>query len=143
MGAQGYTGCSSSHRGPAGSAPEDLAPLRTCRSLALDVFGRVGQNRATAKAGHERKETPMNMDAQQLIIWAIIGIVAGWLASIVVGGGGGLLRYLITGLIGAFVGGFVFQWRAGSRTSATSWLEQIVIAAIGAIIVVILARIIV
>ena len=51
----------------------------------------------------------MNLDAQQLIIWAIIGIVAGWLASVVVGGGGGLLRYLITGLIGAFVGGFVLQ----------------------------------
>ena len=34
----------------------------------------------------------MNVDAQKLIIWAIIGIVAGWLASVVVGGGGGLLR---------------------------------------------------
>ena len=62
----------------------------------------------------------MNLDAQKLIIWAIIGIVAGWLASVVVGGGGGLLRYLITGLIGAFVGGFVLAARrAGSSTSAT------------------------
>ena len=51
----------------------------------------------------------MNMNAQQLIIWAVIGIVAGWLASVVIGGGGGLLRYLITGLIGAFVGDFVLQ----------------------------------
>ena len=41
----------------------------------------------------------MNLDAQKIIIWAIIGIVAGWLASVVVGGGGGLIRYLITGLI--------------------------------------------
>ena len=85
----------------------------------------------------------MNVDAQKLIIWAIIGIVAGWLASVVIGGGGGLLRYLITGLIGAFVGGFVFQMAGWRLNLGNEWLEQIVIAAIGAIIVVILARIVV
>ena len=85
----------------------------------------------------------MNVDAQKLIIWAIIGIVAGWLASVVVGGGGGMLRYLITGLIGAFVGGFVFQMAGWRLNLGNEWLEQIVIAAIGAIIVVIIARIVV
>jgi uncharacterized membrane protein YeaQ/YmgE (transglycosylase-associated protein family) len=85
----------------------------------------------------------MNLDAQKLIIWAIIGIVAGWLASVVVGGGGGMLRYLITGLIGAFVGGFVFQMAGWRLNLGNEWLEQIVIAAIGAIIVVIIARIVV
>ena len=85
----------------------------------------------------------MNLDAQKLIIWAIIGIVAGWLASVVIGGGGGLLRYLITGLIGAFVGGFVFQMAGWKINLGNEWLEQIVIAAIGAIIVVIIARIVV
>jgi uncharacterized membrane protein YeaQ/YmgE (transglycosylase-associated protein family) len=84
----------------------------------------------------------MNVDAQKLIIWAIIGIVAGWLASVVVGGGG-LLRYLITGLIGAFVGGFVFQMAGWKLNLGNDWLEQIVVAAIGAIIVVILARMVV
>ena len=85
----------------------------------------------------------MNLDAQKLIIWAIIGIVAGWLASVVIGGGGGLVRYLITGLIGAFVGGFVFQAAGWKINLGNEWLDQIVIAAIGAIIVVILARIVV
>jgi uncharacterized membrane protein YeaQ/YmgE (transglycosylase-associated protein family) len=85
----------------------------------------------------------MNVDAQKLIIWAIIGIVAGWLASVVVGGGGGLLRYLITGLIGAFVGGFVFQMAGWKLNLGNDWIEQIVVAAIGAIIVVILARMVV
>jgi len=82
----------------------------------------------------------MNVDAQKLIIWAIIGIVAGWLASVVIGGGGGLVRYLITGLIGAFVGGFVFQAAGWKINLGNEWLEQIVIAAIGAIIVAITAR---
>jgi uncharacterized membrane protein YeaQ/YmgE (transglycosylase-associated protein family) len=85
----------------------------------------------------------MKLDAQQLIIWAIIGIVAGWLASMVIGGGGGLLRYLITGLIGAFVGGFVFQAAGWRLNLGNPWLEQIVIAAIGAIIVTLIARIVV
>jgi uncharacterized membrane protein YeaQ/YmgE (transglycosylase-associated protein family) len=85
----------------------------------------------------------MNVDAQKLIIWAIIGIVAGWLASVVVGGSGGLLRYLITGLIGAFVGGFVFQMAGWKLNLGNDWIEQIVVAAIGAIIVVILARMVV
>jgi uncharacterized membrane protein YeaQ/YmgE (transglycosylase-associated protein family) len=85
----------------------------------------------------------MNVDAQKLIIWAIIGIIAGWLASVVIGGGGGLVRYLITGLIGAFVGGFVFQAAGWKINLGNEWLDQIVIAAIGAIIVVIIARIVV
>jgi len=85
----------------------------------------------------------MNLNAQQLIIWAVIGIVAGWLASVVVGGGGGLIRYLITGLIGAFVGGFVFSMAGWKLNLGNEWVDQIVIAAIGAIIVVILARLVV
>ena len=85
----------------------------------------------------------MTMNTQSLIIWAVIGIVAGFLASVVMGGGAGLLRYLITGLIGAFVGGFVFQAAGWKLNLGNEWLEQIVIAAIGAIIVVIIARIVV
>jgi uncharacterized membrane protein YeaQ/YmgE (transglycosylase-associated protein family) len=83
-----------------------------------------------------------NAQTQQLVIWAVIGIIAGWLASVVVGGGGGLLRYLITGLIGAFVGGFVFNAAGWKLNLGNEWVEQVVVAAIGAIIVVILARLI-
>jgi uncharacterized membrane protein YeaQ/YmgE (transglycosylase-associated protein family) len=85
----------------------------------------------------------MTMNTQSLVIWAVIGIVAGFLASIVMGGGAGLVRYLITGLIGAFVGGFVFQAAGWKLNFGNEWLEQIVIAFVGAIIVVIIARIIV
>jgi uncharacterized membrane protein YeaQ/YmgE (transglycosylase-associated protein family) len=83
-----------------------------------------------------------NVQTQQLVIWAVIGIIAGWLASVIVGGGGGLLRYLITGLIGAFVGGFVFNAAGWKLNLGNEWVDQVVVAAIGAIIVVILARLI-
>lgn len=83
----------------------------------------------------------MNANTQQIVITVIIGIIAGWLASLVVGGGG-LLRYLITGVVGAFVGGFIFSALGIKMRLGNSILEQIVVAAVGAIVVVLLARLI-
>jgi uncharacterized membrane protein YeaQ/YmgE (transglycosylase-associated protein family) len=42
--------------------------------------------------------------------WIVVGIVAGWLAGLVMKGGGyGIIGDLIVGLIGAVVGGFLFS----------------------------------
>ena len=81
------------------------------------------------------------MDARAIIIWCVIGIVAGFLASLVVGGGG-LVRYLITGLIGSFVGGFLAQQFNIKLGLGNALIEQIIVASVGAIIVVVLARLI-
>ena len=43
------------------------------------------------------------MDTKNIIIALLLGLVAGWLASFVVGGYG-LFQYLISGVIGSFVG---------------------------------------
>ena len=40
------------------------------------------------------------MDAKALIVLLAIGLVAGFLASLVVGGGGNLLAYLVSGVVG-------------------------------------------
>lgn len=77
------------------------------------------------------------------IIMALNGLVAGWLAGLVLGGGG-LIRNIFVGIIGSFVGGalvqagflqvpFLLDW---------PWAHQILVSTIGAILVVILARII-
>lgn len=79
------------------------------------------------------------MDGKQIAIWAVIGIVAGFLASLVVGGGG-LVRYLITGLIGAFVGGFLAKQFNISLNLGNELVDQVVIATAGAIVVVLIAR---
>ncbi|ASP32893.1 GlsB/YeaQ/YmgE family stress response membrane protein [Labrenzia sp. VG12] len=81
------------------------------------------------------------MDIKAILVWVAIGILAGWLASIVVGGGG-LVRYLATGLIGAFVGGFLFKLVGINLNLGNVWVNEIVVAAIGAIVVVLLARLI-
>ena len=64
---------------------------------------------------------------------------AGFLASILVGGSG-LIRYLITGVLGAFVGGFLASQFNVTLNLGHPLVDQIVIATGGAIIVVIIAR---
>ncbi|MEM8647457.1 MAG: GlsB/YeaQ/YmgE family stress response membrane protein [Pseudomonadota bacterium] len=81
------------------------------------------------------------MDAKSLIVMLIVGVVAGWLASFVMGGSG-LIRYLITGLVGAFAGGFIFQQLGINLGISNEIVRQIIVATIGAIVVVFLARLI-
>ena len=50
----------------------------------------------------------MDDKTRELLVFAVIGIVAGFLASVVVGGGG-LIQYLVSGVIGAFVGGYLLR----------------------------------
>jgi uncharacterized membrane protein YeaQ/YmgE (transglycosylase-associated protein family) len=52
-----------------------------------------------------------------LMAWALVGLIAGWLAARVVGGGGyGVVLDIVLGLVGALVGGFVFGLLRGSET---------------------------
>ncbi len=83
----------------------------------------------------------MDSQTRDLLIFALIGIIAGFLASLVVGGDG-LIRYLITGVIGAFVGGYLFRALGINLGIGSPLVTQIVTAAIGAIVIVLLARII-
>ncbi len=84
----------------------------------------------------------MNADTRALVMFLLIGLVAGFLASVVVGGGG-LVRYLITGVLGAFVGGFLLNALGVNLGIKNPLASQIVTATIGAIVVVLLARLIV
>jgi uncharacterized membrane protein YeaQ/YmgE (transglycosylase-associated protein family) len=82
----------------------------------------------------------MNIETRALLIFVFIGLVAGVIASLLLGGGGGILRYLVTGLIGAFVGGYLFDVLDIDLGIRNRLVSQIVTASVGAIIVVILAR---
>ncbi|MGL4488038.1 MAG: GlsB/YeaQ/YmgE family stress response membrane protein [Rhizobiaceae bacterium] len=80
------------------------------------------------------------MDTRSLLVFLGVGLVAGFLASFIVGGGG-LIRYLITGVVGAFVGGYLFSV-LGISIGGSALLSQIITATAGAIVVVLLARLI-
>lgn len=84
----------------------------------------------------------MSEQAKSIVAWVIIGLIAGWLASVVVGGGGGLIGYVIAGLIGSVVGGFLAQQLKINLKLGNAFLEQLIIAFVGAIIVLIIANII-
>ena len=48
------------------------------------------------------------MDVQSIIIWLIVGAIAGWLAGMVVKGGGfGLIGDIIVGIVGAVIAGWL------------------------------------
>ena len=49
------------------------------------------------------------MGAESLLVWIIVGLVAGVLASYVVGEGFGLVGDIVVGIAGAFVGGWLFS----------------------------------
>ena len=80
-------------------------------------------------------------NTRAIIVFLLIGLVAGWLASWIVGGSG-LLTYLISGVLGAFVGGYLFSALKINLPIRNVWVSQIITATVGAIIVVIVARLI-
>ncbi|MEO1281827.1 MAG: GlsB/YeaQ/YmgE family stress response membrane protein [Pseudomonadota bacterium] len=84
----------------------------------------------------------MDAKTRAIVVFLVIGLVAGFLASIVVGGGG-LLRYLLTGVIGAFVGGYLLGALNINLGIKNALVSQIVTSTIGAIVVVLIARLLV
>lgn len=75
-----------------------------------------------------------------IISWIVVGLIAGWLAGMVMKGGGyGVIGDIILGIIGAVVGGFLASTFLGANISGIN-VETIVIAAVGAVIVVFASR---
>lgn len=71
----------------------------------------------------------------ELIYFLIIGGIAGWLAGLIVKGGGqGILLNIVVGVIGAFLGGWLVSGVLGISFFADQLLNGLVIATIGAVI---------
>ncbi len=76
------------------------------------------------------------------VIMVINGLIAGWLAGLILGGGG-LIRNLFVGIIGALLGGAMVQMGLlNLPINLGTWGNQILVSTIGALIVVIIARVI-
>lgn len=76
-----------------------------------------------------------------ILTWLIVGLVAGLLASFVVGGGFGLLGDIVIGILGAFVGGWLFR-QLGWSTPFGGLVGTIFVAFIGAVVLLLLLRLI-
>jgi uncharacterized membrane protein YeaQ/YmgE (transglycosylase-associated protein family) len=76
-----------------------------------------------------------------IIAWIVLGLIAGWLAGQVMKGGGyGLIGDLILGIIGAIIGGFLTGVLLGRDMVNGFNVESIVVAFIGAVILIALSR---
>ena len=73
------------------------------------------------------------MSGTGLVMFIVIGFAAGWLAGqIVKGGGYGIVGDIIVGVMGALIGGFLFQ-RSGAFTGS-GLLGSLIVATIGAVV---------
>lgn len=76
-----------------------------------------------------------------LLTWIIVGLVAGVLASLVAGGGFGIIGDIIIGIVGAFVGGWIFS-KLGIESPWGGLAGTIFVAFIGAVVLLFLLRLI-
>ena len=77
-----------------------------------------------------------------ILTWIIVGLIAGVLASLVMGGTGyGLIGDIIIGIVGAFVGGWIFR-QMGWSTPFGGLAGTIFVAFIGAIVLLLILRLI-
>lgn len=77
-----------------------------------------------------------------ILAWIVVGLIVGWLASVVVkGSGSGILGDIILGIIGALVGGFLASSIFGIPDAISGFnLTTLIIAFIGAVIVIAVVR---
>lgn len=73
-----------------------------------------------------------------IFAWIVIGLVAGWLAAKITDANGGLLRNLAVGLVGAIVGGLLFDG-LGIRLMP-SFVGGLVTATIGAVVLLLILQ---
>ncbi len=76
------------------------------------------------------------------LIWLIlVGLIAGWLAGVLVKGGGfGVVGDIVVGVLGALVGGFLFE--ALGVTTDGGFIGSIVMATFGAVVLIVALRMI-
>ena len=70
-----------------------------------------------------------------IIAWLVVGLLAGWIGSMLVNRRGeGLIMDIVLGVIGAFVGGFLFHFFGHTGVSGIN-LYSILVAVVGAVVV--------
>jgi uncharacterized membrane protein YeaQ/YmgE (transglycosylase-associated protein family) len=77
-----------------------------------------------------------------ILAWLVVGLIAGWLASVVMRGGGyGLVGDIIVGVVGALIGGFLASQLLNIPDAVNGInFTSILIAFIGAVILIAILR---
>jgi uncharacterized membrane protein YeaQ/YmgE (transglycosylase-associated protein family) len=79
--------------------------------------------------------------AMEFVWFIIVGLIAGWLAGVIMKGGGyGVVGDIVVGIVGALIGGWLFSTMGVSTGGGL--LGAIIVALVGAIILIFLLRLI-
>lgn len=81
------------------------------------------------------------MSLETFLLWLVVGLIAGWLASAVVGGGYGVIGDIVVGVVGAFLGGFIFR-ALHLGTPFRGLPGTIFVAFIGAVVLLLVLRLV-
>ena len=83
------------------------------------------------------------METQSILIILVLGALAGWLAGMVFQGGGlGLIGNIVVGIVGGFIGYWLLPKIGVNINTGTGWLDYVLTAAIGAIVLLVLINLI-
>ena len=75
-----------------------------------------------------------------ILVWIIVGLIAGWIATRLMGAGGyGILGDIIVGMIGAVVGGWLLSRLLELDVTGLNF-ESIFVSVVGALIVIVVFR---
>lgn len=81
------------------------------------------------------------MDITSIIIWIVVGAIAGWLAGLIVNKESGLsVRDIIVGIVGAFLGGFLYNQFGGAGAVTGINFPSILVALVGAVVLLLIIR---
>jgi uncharacterized membrane protein YeaQ/YmgE (transglycosylase-associated protein family) len=77
-----------------------------------------------------------------ILAWIVVGLVAGWLAGVVMKGGGyGVIGDIVIGIVGGLLGGFLAAWVFGIPDAVNGMnFVSIVTAFLGAVILIAIIR---
>lgn len=75
------------------------------------------------------------MDLMNIVLWIVLGGVAGWIASMIMktNAGMGAIANIVVGIVGALIGGFVMNFFGGSDVTGFN-LYSLLVAVLGAVI---------
>jgi uncharacterized membrane protein YeaQ/YmgE (transglycosylase-associated protein family) len=81
-------------------------------------------------------------ETHSLLVILLVGLIAGWLAGkIVFGTGLGIIGDIIVGVIGAYIGRWLFQ-HFHIAIGANHWIDDILTATVGAIVLLLVVKLI-
>ena len=74
-----------------------------------------------------------------ILLWIILGAIAGWVASLIVKSNQGILLDIVVGIVGAFVGGFIFNAFGAAGVTGFN-IYSILVAIVGAVVLLFIVK---